>query len=497
MGEDEGAQQSHSIMDGSDGSASNECFKHHPDERTMSPGAPEFSKPDPDDEVETNPLLDDDLDPNKADEDDDDALAAGPPIDIFSMAYIGYLPQYFAVGVINQGLPSMIYGVFLGYLNVPSHIYITGLTVVSMPWTFKFFFGMLSDCVPILKLRRKPYICIGWTICCGMMLALAFTPLPDPYYCRDTEGKYITHSAENVPAKACNEDAASSGGKFAVMMMFAIFGMVIADVAADGMTVEIARREPRSSRGYTQTSAYLTRSIGQACAVALIAFCMNGYEYSGTFSWTLSFNQICGILAVPPALMVPLSWFGINEEQVPDEHRDTFEQYGTKVWELLTGRAMFSVLVYQFCTPVVSSISTTAGGHVKMEWAGVKNLQNQLFTLFGLLLFAWGLWLVRKHFLHSSWRGMMLITSAVLIAIDAPFVFLTIFDVVRNQYFYLGETVLIEIPAAANFVVSTFVIVEMAADGTEGIVYGMLTTVRKPPPEVQVLISFCSLSPFF
>ena len=42
-----------------------------------------------------------------------------------------------------------------------------------------------------------------------------------------------------------------------------------------------------------------------------------------------------------------------------------------------------------------------------------------------------------------------------------PFVFLTVFDVVRNQYFYLGETVLVEVPAAANFVVSTFVIVEM------------------------------------
>ena len=46
----------------------------------------------------------------------------------------------------------------------------------------------------------------------------------------------------------------------------------------------------------------------------------------------------------------------------------------------------------------------------------------------------------------------------------------------RDQYFYLGETVLAEIPAAANFVVSTFVIVEMAQDGDEGIVYGLLTT---------------------
>merc|ERR1719499_1384124 len=60
--------------------------------------------------------------------------------------------------------------------------------------------------------------------------------------------------------------------------------------------------------------------------------------------------------------------------------------------------------------------------------------------------------------------------------IDSVFSTLTIFDIVRNQYFYLGETVLVEFPNAANFVVSTFVIVEMADDGNEGMVYGLLTT---------------------
>ena len=35
---------------------------------------------------------------------------------------------------------------------------------------------------------------------------------------------------------------------------------------------------------------------------------------------------------------------------------------------------------------------------------------------------------------------------------------------------------LVEIPAAANFVVGTFVIVEMADSGNEGLVYGLLTT---------------------
>ena len=83
---------------------------------------------------------------------------------------------------------------------------------------------------------------------------------------------------------------------------------------------------------------------------------------------------------------------------------------------------------------------------------------------------------MRKHFLNFSWRKMLLITSIGLNLVDMPFVFLTIYNVIRNQYFYLGETVLVEIPAAANFVVGTFVIVEMAENGNEGLVYGLLTT---------------------
>jgi len=158
---------------------------------------------------------------------------------------------------------------------------------------------------------------------------------------------------------------------------------------------------------------------------------------------------------------------------------------------------------------------------VKNYWAGVQNLQNQLFSFGGQLLFATGLWLVRRYFLDASWRVMLLSTAVLLNVIDMPFVYLTVYDVVRNQcapphahlprsparlglahtffvcphlsarasllapprprcserrYFYLGETVLVEIPAAANFVVSTYVIVEMAEAGNEGLIYGLLTT---------------------
>lgn len=59
------------------------------------------------------------------------------------------------------GLPSTIYGFFLGYLNVESYVYATAATVVVLPWSFKFIFGMINDCVPIWGYRRKVS---GWSV---------------------------------------------------------------------------------------------------------------------------------------------------------------------------------------------------------------------------------------------------------------------------------------------------------------------------------------------
>ena len=182
----------------------------------------------------------------------------------------------------------------------------------------------------------------------------------------------------------------------------------------------------------------------------------------------------------------------MQEVRVPKGTRGiTLRQYGRQTYRMLQSRAMFAVILFNFLTPMVGYISTTSGGMVKNYWAGVKNLQNQLFSIVGSALFAAGLWLVKRHFLNYSWRSMLLTTGVLLNLIDMPFVFLTVFGVVRNQhsdpnphpnpdpnpnpnpnanqvrnqYFYLGETVLVEVPAAANFVVSTFVIVEMAEVG--------------------------------
>ena len=140
---------------------------------------------------------------------------------------------------------------------------------------------------------------------------------------------------------------------------------------------------------------------------------------------------------------MPISWFFISETKCVDPM--SFSAYAKLSYQLLKSKALFYVVLYQFLTSMIGQISTTAGGMVKNYWAGVQNLQNQLFSLVGNLLFGIGLYMVRKHFLNFSWRKMLLITSVGLNIVDMPFVFLTIYNVVRNQYFYLGETVLVEV----------------------------------------------------
>eukprot|EP00927_Polykrikos_kofoidii_P086157 TRINITY_DN9574_c0_g1_i5.p1 TRINITY_DN9574_c0_g1~~TRINITY_DN9574_c0_g1_i5.p1 ORF type:complete len:583 (+),score=64.03 TRINITY_DN9574_c0_g1_i5:54-1751(+) len=398
-----------------------------------------------------------------------DPVESKAEVNLFELRNSGFLLQFFAIGIVFGGLPATVYGLFLGYLNVPAYVYAAAAVITRLPWSFKFIWGLINDCVPIRGQRRRPYMVFGWTLCSVTLLALGCHPLPQPYYCRGSDGKYLKRIAP------CNPDAQHQGGMLASLMCLAALGYVIADVAADGLMVEYAHREPEERRGKTQTTVYITRTLGMIVAVTLVAFGMNGKEYNGSFDWTLSFNQICFIFAIPVTCMIPVSYFLVVEERIKAHH--TFREYVSSAWELLTNKAFFYVVMYQFWEPFIGRISTPAGGLVKKEWAGVQNLQNQLFTLVSLFLFTFALWLVKKRFLNASWRRMLFTTAVFLNVTDSLFSFATIFDVVRNQYFYLGETIIDEIPTAVNFVVSTFIIVEMASKGNEGMVYGLLTTI--------------------
>eukprot|EP00937_MAST-01D_sp_MAST-1D-sp2_P002439 g2439.t1 len=489
------------------------------------------------------------------------ALAAGGAVNIWRWRNAGYLMQYYAVGLLYGGLPATVYPFFLGYLSVPSFIYSTVLQVIQLPWAFKLLFGMVNDCFPLWGgYRRKPYMVIGWAMACVTLLALSAKPLPLPFWCVNaTSGEYITKVSASAAgagaavATPCNPASKDAGGAFALWMCLAACGYVVADVAADGLTVEYARREPAARRGTTQATVYFARACGQITAALFVGLCMNGKKYNGTFDWSLGFSAVMFALALPCAVMVPVSWWLVQEQRVearlrasggigsamrggsrwegsarlvdsilvPRSHEAgasgdgdtrkggsgsdgdsngggagggdgghepiavpmarapmTFARYRRVCWSLLQSRAIFYSVMYQFLSAAIGTVSTTASGNVQKYWAGVHTLQLTLFSIVGLGIFAAGLRLVQQRYLGASWRRMLLFSTLSLVTVDAAFTFCTVFGVVRNQYFYLGELVIAPVIEAVQFLFAGFVIVEMADDGNEGMVYGLMTTMR-------------------
>ena len=357
----------------------------------------------------------------------------------------GLYVQYAAVGFISSALPATLYGFFLGYLQVNSYVYATAGQVIMLPWSCKLVFGMLNDRFPIYGYRRKSYIAIGWVMCTVALMVLA---------------------SHDMPAAG----DADASWRFSMWMALAALGYIISDVAADGLTAELGKMENDDTRGTVQSNVYLARAVGGIAAALLVGLGMNGTEYNGSFDRTLTFVQVCAVLSACSAIMVPVSFFVVHEEIKPPQ-----VNYTEKCYESLQNRGMFYIMLYCLLHAAIGDINTTAGGHVTQVWAGVHNLQAQLSGIIGNGIFIVGLFIVKRYLLKTNWRVIIAGTTVLLNIIDAVFTYFTVYDVIRNQYFYLGETVVVMVPAAARFMVTTFVVVEVAKDGQEGMTYSLLT----------------------
>jgi hypothetical protein len=361
------------------------------------------------------------------------ALREGGAPDLTSKDSIGLLIQYAAVGLNYGVLPATIYPFLQNYLNASGTQVTTAATLVVLPWSFKCFYGILSDCVPLWGYRRRPWMIVG-----------------------------------------INYDAASQAGKYVMLMFFAAVGYVLSDVCADSIVVDFAQREPLETRGKTQSAIYTVRTVFVIIGELLTGFCFNGEEYGGDFDFSLSFPQLMIILTVLTVPVIPMTWFFIKEEKMP---RVNFKNYMKEVWELIQKRAMYQVIFFNFFQGMFSSISYTASSPIQSYMVGVTPINSTLSDIFGNLLFMAGIMVTSKWGLHWSWRWMIVFTGVFVMLVDGITTFITVWDVFRSQWFWLGLPVAVQLPYGVGWMISNFVIVELSGIGNEGVVYGLITMV--------------------
>ncbi|EQC27687.1 hypothetical protein SDRG_14525 [Saprolegnia diclina VS20] len=112
---------------------------------------------------------------------EDGALVEGGALHLFSREAFGLFSQYGAIGVIYGMIPTLVYPLYTVYLGMEGYQTASYGVLVTTGWSFKVFFGMLSDCVPIMGYRRKSWMLIGWTITMICLAVMTFTPFGKPY----------------------------------------------------------------------------------------------------------------------------------------------------------------------------------------------------------------------------------------------------------------------------------------------------------------------------
>ena len=246
---------------------------------------------------------------------------------------------------------------------------------------------------------------------------------------------------------------------------------------------------------------------------------MNGNEYNGTFEHSSLWS--CGPRFVA-ALMVPISWFLVEEPRVGGAARGrrvgvprTAQGDGPSRRKAAAAVAAAVEVELEAEAEVVAGTDailrqgderdgvgrrlrhllvpdplaflgeiTTALVEVRKVWAQVQNLTSQIFG--SKLIYILGLWLVRQRFLHVSWRWMVLVTMVFSTLVDIPFA-LTIYNVVRSQFF-LDDALITAIPNA-GFMVTSYVIVEVAEVGAEAFTASSRRPITSaaPPPASNVI----------
>ncbi|OQR92298.1 Folate-Biopterin Transporter (FBT) Family [Achlya hypogyna] len=415
------------------------------------------------------------------------ALRAGGAPNYTSPEVLGLLAQYVCVGLIYGCLPNILYPVITGYYRLTGAQYNSAKTLLNIGWSLKAFIGMLSDCVPIMGYRRKSWMMIGWTCCLGFMLVLACMDLGDPYF-RDASVANINPidrtTAQNL---TINPDARNKGGIVAILFGVATISYLFADVPCDALVVEYAQREPLATRGRMQALVYTTRTVASTISTAIAGFCMNSPRFAGEFTWDFGANTMYILLCVPCAIMVPTTYFFIQDIK---KEAIKFSHYISQVWALIQKRAMWQIILFNFFYNLLGGgFSSTAAPYVQLHWAKVQNLNNQIMTIVSSLIFSAIVACIGRWGTHWNWRIVIVSTTLSMASIDCIVQFCTFYDVVRNQWFYLGVPLAEQLPQGVLFIVTAFMIVELAEVGNEGIVYGLLTTVTNLPSAVGPVLS--------
>jgi folate/biopterin transporter len=310
--------------------------------------------------------------------------------------------------------------------------------IAALPWTIKPVFGFLSDGLPILRYRRRPYLVISGVLGAAAWLAMAT----------------VVDSAIAVT----------------ITILLSSLSVAIADVIVDSLVVERARAEEQGDAGTLQSLAWGASAVG-----GLITAYLGGVLLEQT-----STRTVFGITAVFPLVVSAVAWL-IAEDPVAE--RTNFSVVVDQV-RLLKGvvsqRAIWMPAMFLFCwqaTPTADSaffFFSTNELKFEPEFLGRVRLVSSFASLVGIWIFQRFLKEVsfRKIFGWSTVISSVLGMSALLLVTHANRSL-----GIDDRWFSLGDSLVLTVAGQIAFMPVLVLSARLCPPGVEATLFALLMSV--------------------
>jgi hypothetical protein len=333
----------------------------------------------------------------------------------FSREFLGIPTSYFSVGLVSTGINSPLYPYLIVLNDVSSAYYTSAQSLVIIFWSYKIFYGILYDIYYPLGWKFKAWICFGWTCTCALLLPIAL------------KGNDMAEST------------------FVMLLTVTNFFYVSADVAADGFQTWVTKREQPDQRGNMTALSYQSRFTAAVLMGVIIATALSGpqancpgYEPDPNVACTtdssissrnsefakdptnwchmqcdaamapfgISIPHFYLILFIMATSLLPIYFFFLKEDK-KKKPPQKISEITSQMADSCKKRAVWQLLLYSLVMNTLFGVSNAAQTNANFVWLELTTTQNQIISIMDNFILAGVLYLIRKYFLHSSWRRIM------------------------------------------------------------------------------------------
>lgn len=310
--------------------------------------------------------------------------------------------------------------------------------IAALPWTVKPLFGFLSDGLPILGYRRRPYLILSGILGAGAWLMLAT----------------VVHTAWAAT----------------LAILLSSVSVAISDVIVDSLVVERVRGESQSEAGSLQSLCWGTSALGGLITAYLSGFLLEQFSTTVVFSITATF----------PLLVSLVAWM-IAESPVVEPPK--WEAVWSQVKELkqaVTRKAIWLPTAFLFiwqATPTADSaffFFTTNELGFQPEFLGRVRLVTSIASLFGV-------WVFQRFLKAVSFRTIFGWTT-VLSSVLGMTTLLLVTHANRtigidDHWFSLGDSLVLTVLGQIAFMPVLVLAARLCPPGVEATLFALLMSV--------------------